>query len=75
MFTDATLVFLEPPSLDTLARRLDKRGTERGETLRVKLDTARAELEDAAWYDYRVVNADGMLDAAVAEIEAIIRRR
>ena len=75
MFPDATLIFLEPPDVETLARRLDKRGTEAGKALRVKLDAAQAELEDAAWFDHRVVNADGMLDAAVAEIVEIVSGR
>ena len=72
MFPDATLIFLAPPSAETLVNRLSKRGTETGEALRVKLDAARAELEEAAWYDHRVINADGMLDAAAAEIEGIV---
>ena len=72
IFPETTLIFLEPPNEETLAARLSKRGTETGEALRVKLDAARAELADAAQYDYRVVNADGMLDAAVSEIEAIV---
>ena len=73
MFPDAILIFLAPPSAETLVNRLSKRGTETGEALRVKIDAARAELEEAAWYDHRVINADGMLDAAVSEIEAIVR--
>ena len=72
MFPDATLIFLAPPSAETLVNRLSKRGTETGEALRVKLDAARAELEEAAWYDHRVINVDGMLDAAAAEIEGIV---
>ena len=72
MFPEATLIFLAPPSAETLVNRLSKRGTETGEALRVKIDAARAELEEAAWYDHRVINADGMLDAAVSEIEAIV---
>ena len=75
MFPEATLIFLEPPNVEALARRLNRRGTETSEALRVKLDAARAELEDAAWFDHRVVNADGMLDAAVAEIVEIVSRR
>lgn len=75
MFPDATLIFLEPPDVETLARRLDKRGTEAGKALRVKMDAAQAELKDAAWFDHRVVNADGMLDAAVAEIVEIVSGR
>ena len=75
MFPEATLIFLEPPNVEALAKRLNRRGTETTEALRVKLDAARAELEDAAWFDHRVVNADGMLDAAVAEIEKIVNRQ
>ena len=74
LYPDAVLIFLEPPSMDSLDRRLIERGTERGEALRIKLETAREEIKSAEWFDYKVVNYDGMLEDAVSEIDQIVSR-
>ncbi|MDE2781167.1 MAG: guanylate kinase [Chloroflexota bacterium] len=69
---EAVLVFLAPPSVAELARRLAQRRTEDPAELQRRLDIARQELEEVGRYDYCVVNRDGCLDQAVSEIEAII---
>ena len=68
---DAVLVFLAPPSLDELARRLTSRGTEAEESLRRRLREAEAEMEAAELFDHVVVNRRDRLDAAVRQIEAL----
>jgi guanylate kinase len=68
---EALLVFLAPPSLDELARRLRSRGTESPEHIDRRLAIAAAELEERHWFDHVVVNDD--VDRACAEIVAIIR--
>ena len=72
LMPDAVLIFLEPPDLAALDRRLRLRNTESAEDLRVKMATAQDEIEDAGWFDYRVVNHDERLDEAAAAIERII---
>jgi len=52
----AVLVFLVPPSLEELRRRLTRRRTETAEAIRRRLTVARRELVCARWYDYRIVN-------------------
>ncbi len=74
LYPDSVLIFLEPPSLDSLDSRLTIRGTEQGEELKVKLDTAHEEMAAAEWFDYRVVNHDGKLDDAVSEVDRIVIR-
>ena len=69
----AVYVFLAPPDMEELEHRLTRRRTESPETLRVRLETAAKEIEEAAKYDYVVVNRTGRLDEAVEEINAIIR--
>ncbi len=59
-------IFIEPPSWDVLVERLRGRGTESEESLRIRLNTARRELELADTYDVRIVNDD--LDVAVEEL-------
>ena len=68
---DAMLVFLAPPSMDELARRLTSRGTEAEESLRRRLREAEAEMDAAALFDHVVVNRRGKLDDAVRQIEAL----
>ena len=70
----AVYVFLAPPDMAELERRLTQRRTESTETLKVRLETAAKEMEEATKYDYVVVNRTGRLDEAVDEINAIIRR-
>lgn len=67
---DAVLVFLRPPSIEELERRLRARGTESEGKLRRRLERAEAELADAAWFDHVVVNDD--VEATAARVAAIL---
>ena len=67
---DAVLIFLLPPSPETLEERLRGRGTDTGEVIGKRLENARKELEAADKYDYTVVNDD--LDGCVSEVLGII---
>jgi guanylate kinase len=66
----AVLVFLEPPSLEELERRLRSRGTEDEQRLAHRLEKAGWELDQKEWFDHVVVNDD--LDRASAQVAAII---
>ena len=72
MAPEAVLIFLAPASLEELAGRLAQRRTEAQEEAARRLDIARQEMAQMDRYDYCVVNRDGHLDRAVADIEAII---
>lgn len=67
----ATTIFILPPSLEALAARLSKRGTESEAQLRRRLETAAVEMAQAPWYDYLVVNDN--LDEAILDFEAVLR--
>lgn len=69
-FPKAILVFIKPPSLEELKRRLEKRGTEPEEVIRKRLSLAEEELKEADRFDYVVINED--LDQAINEIAGII---
>ena len=69
---EAVLIFLAPASFEELAVRLGQRRTEGPEEAARRLEIARQELAQVGRYDYCVVNRDGRLDEAVADIEAII---
>lgn len=67
----AVFVFVLPPSLDELARRLRERESETPESLARRLDRAAAELAHWPRFDYAVVNDDR--ERAAAELLAIRR--
>jgi guanylate kinase len=66
-------IFIMPPSIEALQRRLEHRGTETLEQRAVRLTNAEIEMAAAPEYDYVVVNEDGKLDQTVDEIAKIIR--
>jgi guanylate kinase len=67
----AVLIFLAPPSLEELERRLRSRGTEDEARLALRLATSRAEMAQQSEFDHIVVN--DRLDQATAQVEAIIQ--
>jgi guanylate kinase len=68
--SDALLVFLAPPSMDELERRLRGRGTEDDERIAKRLETAAWEMTQQGWFDHVVVNDD--LVRASERVAAII---
>jgi len=71
VFAQALLIFLVPPSVEELNRRLSGRASENVEERRRRLENARREIAAVSEFDHVVVNDD--LDAAVARVEGIIR--
>lgn len=69
---DAVLVFVEPPSMEELERRLRGRGTEDESQIEVRLGNAAREMAHAGDYDVRVVNDD--LARACEELQDVIHR-
>lgn len=55
---EAVLVFIAPPSMEELERRLRGRGDTPEEQIRLRLERAHWELEQENWYDHVVVNDD-----------------
>lgn len=67
----ALSIFVRPPSIEELEKRLLGRSTETPETLKKRLDRARMELTYAPQFDVCIVNDD--LEKAVTEAEKLIR--
>ena len=67
---DAVFIFVMPPDLSELERRLRGRETDSEETILRRLANARDEISEAHWYDYLVVN--DRLDDAVHRFSAIV---
>lgn len=67
----ALSIFIQPPSIDELRKRLEGRGTDAPEVIKDRLARAEYELSFAPKFDYVVVNDD--LDRAVEEAYMLIK--
>ena len=69
-FKDAILIYVLPPSLEILEKRLRDRGTDDEKTIRTRLNKAAKEIKNCVSYDYLLFNGD--LDQAVEELKSIL---
>ena len=67
---DAIMIFVAPPSMEELERRLRARYTDSEEAVIKRLEDARKELEQIPMYDYVVVNDD--IESAVDKLRCIV---
>ena len=72
VFPDVVRIFVEPPSWEVLVSRLEGRGTETPESLALRLQSARRELDLAGTYDVRIVNDD--LEEATHALAATLEK-
>jgi guanylate kinase len=73
---EALLVFLAPPSMEELTRRLMSRKTETPEDMHIRIATAQEELQQAESFDRVIVNETDQMPGTVGSIvEAIHRQR
>lgn len=68
---EVNLIFLTPPTVDELERRLVSRGTETAEVIRERMARAKKESAYMKEYDYVVINDD--LDECVENVHQLIR--
>ncbi|MCC8169791.1 MAG: guanylate kinase [Oscillospiraceae bacterium] len=73
MFPEAVLVFVLPPSMAELKKRLIERGRETEEQIKERMDAAKWEMEQSPKYSYVVVNDE--LQGCVNEVADILHRR
>ena len=69
---NALLVFVVPPSLEALFRRLRSRATETADQLELRQRNAAIELARQEDYDYVVTNEDGQVERTAERIDEII---
>lgn len=67
---DAVMIFILPPSLEELRRRIIGRGTEDEATIELRMSQVQKEISYIKYYDYFVINDD--LDEAVHRVEEIL---
>jgi len=69
---EAVLIFLMPPSLEELEKRLRNRGTDSEEDIKKRLENARHEIDQSSKYDFKVVNNE--ISETVTMVEKIIKQ-
>jgi guanylate kinase len=65
-----TYIFISPPSMEELEKRLCGRGTDEKKAIRKRLDNAKAEMDCATEYSFQIVNDD--LEKAYQELKNVI---
>ena len=71
LFPDCIGIFILPPSIDELERRMQKRGQDSAEVIRRRMAVARDEISHSPEFDYAIINKD--FDEASQDLVAIIR--
>lgn len=71
LYPDAVGIFIMPPSMDELEKRLRFRGTESEDDIQRRLDIAKSEIEKSVDYDYLVVNDE--IDLASDNVLNIVK--
>lgn len=69
---DCVSIFILPPSIDDLKKRLSGRGTEKQETIDKRIDVAQKEIESGKVYKYHIVNDD--LDKSIEKVVDVIKK-
>jgi guanylate kinase len=65
-------IFIEPPSIEALRERLEKRGTDKADAINKRIQKAAEEIAQKKHFDHIVLNED--LDRAIAEVRELVRR-
>ena len=68
---DSLLIFVLPPSIESLRERLINRGTDSIEVIEERIEIAKKEISENTFYDYKIINDN--LDDAVKSLENIIK--
>jgi guanylate kinase len=63
-------IFILPPSMEELRRRLDSRSSDAREAIDLRIERAAGEIREARWYDYIIINDN--FEAAFEELSAIV---
>ncbi|HYN53357.1 MAG TPA: guanylate kinase [Methylotenera sp.] len=71
LYPKAISIFVLPPSVETLAHRLNMRGQDSSETIAKRVAAAREEMRHVSEFDYVTINDD--FEVALQDVSAIIR--
>ncbi len=69
-FKNSVLIYVLPPSLEILEKRLKNRGMDDESVINARMEKASNEIRNCVWHDYLIINDD--LEGAIGEAQAII---
>jgi len=69
-FPEALMVFVTPPSIEVLLKRLRSRGTEAEEVIQRRIHQGKEEIKKIDKYEYVIINDD--LDTAVKQLDMVV---
>jgi len=69
-FKDTTLIYILPPSIEPLEKRLRERDTDDAKVIGTRMAKALKEIQNCVWYHYMIINDD--LHKAVRKVQSII---
>jgi guanylate kinase len=72
IYPECVGIFILPPSVEELERRMRSRGQDAEAVIRRRLDAARGEMEHAGEFDYAIINKD--FENAKRELAAVIQK-
>ena len=72
LYPESVGIFILPPSVEELEKRMRKRGKDSEAVIRRRLDAARGEMEHAGEFNYAIINKD--FDTALRELAQIIQK-
>jgi guanylate kinase len=70
--SDSVLIFIKPPSVEELRKRLESRKTENSDMLKRRMERVPIELEKGKEFNYQIVNDN--LQKAIDEVDEIVRK-
>ena len=70
LFPDACIIFILPPSWETLKARLERRGEDSPDVIAMRLTNAAAEMSHAASFDFVIINE--VFERALFDLKAIV---
>jgi guanylate kinase len=72
IYPDAVCIFIKPPDLTELEKRLRRRKTDKPEDIKKRLQLAEREMDESSIYDYIVIN--DKIEKAVDQLKTIIKK-
>ena len=73
-FPKTKVIFILPPSLEILEKRLRVRGQDSKQVIQRRLKEAKNEIKNLDQWDYVIINEEGKLDETAEEVKKIILR-
>lgn len=74
LFPEISAIFITTPDLKTLENRIRKRDNVSEEYIQERMAYTKEWMQHADIYDYTIINADGKLDEAIAQVAEIIKK-